>query len=62
MANHINMKNMYIGIYRDRKYDGRIPIKDFLTNFGNIKNEIATLASHPSGPIVDGCPDIGRRT
>ncbi|KAF8242888.1 hypothetical protein K440DRAFT_638167 [Wilcoxina mikolae CBS 423.85] len=42
MANNNDMKNMYFGFLRDLKYDRRTPIKDFLIDFGNIKNEITT--------------------
>ncbi|KAF8538884.1 hypothetical protein BDD12DRAFT_883955 [Trichophaea hybrida] len=51
MANNNNKKNMYFGFLRDLKYDGRTPIKDFLTDFGNIKNEIATLDPNFPGPM-----------
>ncbi|KAF8541194.1 hypothetical protein BDD12DRAFT_879146 [Trichophaea hybrida] len=51
MANNNDMKNMYFGFLRDLKYDGRTPIKDFLTDFGNIKNEIATLDPNFPGPM-----------
>ncbi|KAF8539351.1 hypothetical protein BDD12DRAFT_882576 [Trichophaea hybrida] len=43
MANNNDMKNMYFGFLRELTYDGRTPIKDFLTDLGNITNEIATL-------------------
>ncbi|KAF8533662.1 hypothetical protein BDD12DRAFT_898237 [Trichophaea hybrida] len=51
MANNNDMKNMYFGFLRNLQYDGRTPIKDFLTDFGNIKNEIATLGPKFPGPI-----------
>jgi hypothetical protein len=49
MANINNIKNMYFGFFRNQKYDGRTPIKDFLTDFGNIKNEITMLDAYFPG-------------
>jgi hypothetical protein len=51
MANINDMKNMYFGFLRDQKFDRRTPIKDFLTDFGNIKNEIAILDPNFPDPM-----------